>query len=133
MKRMLGALVLMAGLVFALGVGAEDAKGAKAAPKSMTVKGELVDMGCYVGHGAKGEKHKDCATKCIAGGMPMGLLTDKGKLYLLTVNHDNADPYNKAKEMAAATVEVTGQVSTRNGVSTIDVTDVKPVAAQASK
>jgi len=133
MKRMLGALVLMAGLVFALGVGAEDTKGAKAAAKTMTVKGELVDMGCYVGHGAKGEKHKDCATKCIAGGMPMGLLTDKGKLYLLTLNHDNADPYNKAKEMASSMVEVTGQVSTRNGVSAIDVTDVKPVAAQASK
>ncbi len=134
MKRTLSVMFRITGLVFALGVWAEEGKmAAKAAPKTVTVKGELVDMGCYVAHGAKGEKHKECATKCIAGGMPMGLLTDKGKLYLLTLNHDNADPYNKAKEMAAAMVEVTGQVSTRNGVSAIDVTDIKAASAPAAK
>ena len=131
MKRTLGLLMLFAALAFSLSAWAEEAKMAKAPAKPMTVKGEIVDMGCYVSHGAKGEKHKDCATKCIAGGMPMGLLTDKGKLYLLTMNHDNADPFAMCKDMAAAMVEITGVVSTRNGVSTIDVTDVKGAAAAA--
>ena len=99
----------------------------------MTLKGELVDMGCYVSHEARGEKHKDCATKCVAGGMPMGLLTADNKLYLLTMNHDNADPYNQAKDMMSAMVEVTGMLGERNGVKAIDVTDAKLVASAAVK
>src|SRR5574341_1558654 len=59
-------------------------------PKSLT--GEVVDTGCYLGHAARGAKHVSCATKCIMGGMPMGLLTNDGTLYLLTMNHDNPDP-----------------------------------------
>jgi hypothetical protein len=96
-----------------------------------TVTGEVVDMGCYLGHGAKGEGHIACATKCINNGMPMGLLTSDGKLFLLTMNHDNPDPYNKIKEMAGKTVAVTGASMARSGVIAIDVSDFKPVAAKA--
>lgn len=86
-----------------------------------SVSGEVVDMGCYLGHGARGEKHISCATKCINNGMPMGLLTSNGTLYLLTLNHDNADPYNQLKTMAGKNVTVTGQMMTRNGIKAIDV------------
>lgn len=103
----------------------------KKAPTTLT--GELVDTGCYLGHGARGEKHIDCATKCIAGGMPMGLLTSAGKLYLITLNHDNPDPYNKLKEMVGKTVSVTGVVSVRSGMQGIDVTDAKLAAAEPAK
>ena len=96
-----------------------------------TITGEVVDMGCYLGHGAKGEGHIACATKCINNGMPMGLLTSDGKLFLLTMNHDNPDPYNKIKEMAGKTVAVTGAAMARSGMSAIDVTDFKPVAVKA--
>ena len=88
---------------------------------SMTVQGEIVDMGCYLGHGARGAKHKACATKCIAGGMPMGLLTDDGKLYLLTMSHENADPFNQAKDLAAETVKITGPVHERDGILSLEV------------
>jgi hypothetical protein len=133
MKRVLGSLVLVGALAFAVAAIADskDAKTAKATPKSVTLKGELVDMGCYVSHEAKGEKHKGCATKCVAGGMPMGLLTADNKLYLLTLNHDNADPYNMAKDMMSAMVEITGTVSERNGAHIIDVTDLKAATAAA--
>jgi hypothetical protein len=133
MKRVLGSLVLVGALAFAVAAIADskDAKTAKATPKSVTLKGELVDMGCYVSHEAKGEKHKGCATKCVAGGMPMGLLTADNKLYLLTLNHDNADPYNMAKDMMSAMVEITGTVSERNGARVIDVTDLKAATAAA--
>lgn len=97
--------------------------------KVMTLKGEIVDTGCYLAHGAKGPDHASCATKCIAGGMPMGLLTSDGVLYLLTMNHDNADPYNQAKKLAASTVEITGPVHERNGVKAIEVTAVKGTGA----
>lgn len=100
------------------------------APKQVTVKGEIIDTGCYLAHGARGEKHSGCAHKCIANGMPMGLLTADGTLYLLTMDHDNADPYNEAKELAAKNVEVSGLLLSRNGMKAIDVSAVKAVSAQ---
>jgi len=134
MKRVLGTLVLVGALAFAVvAVASESAKTAKAAPKPVTLKGELVDMGCYVSHEARGEKHKDCATKCVAGGMPMGLLTSDNKLYLLTLNHDNPDAYNSAKDMMSAMVEVTGTVGERNGAKIIDVTAVKAATTAAKQ
>jgi len=98
-----------------------------------TITGEVVDTGCYLGHGARGEKHVSCATKCINQGMPMGLLTSSGALYLLTLNHDNPDPYNSLKAMAGKTVSVTGTVMERGGIKAIDVTQFKPAVQTASK
>ena len=98
-----------------------------------TVTGEVVDMGCYLGHGARGEKHMSCATKCINQGMPMGLLTSTGALYLITMNHDNVDPYNDLKAMAGKTVSVTGTVMTRSGMQGIDVTEYKAAAKTARR
>ena len=132
MKRVLGVVLVVAALVAVNAIAAETKSEMKAEKKPVTLKGELVDTGCYIGHGAMGEKHKECATKCIANGMPMGLLSGK-TLYLITMNHDNPDPYNKLKDMAAETVEVTGTVSERNGVKAIDVTDAKLAAAQPAK
>ena len=134
MKRLV--ILLSAGLL-TLGAAASLAhdhaaaassdKSAAAAKK--TVTGEVVDTGCYLQHGAHGEKHVECATKCINEGMPMGLLTDNGTLYLLTLNHDNADPYNGLKAQAGKKVSVTGTVIARNGMKAIDVEDFKPLAA----
>ncbi len=127
MKRFVIVLALVsAGALAAVAAhAAAAAHAAPAAPKAVTLKGEIVDMGCYLGHEAKGEKHKSCATKCIAGGMPMGLLTADNKLFLLTLDHDNADPYNQAKNLAGDQVELTGTVMERGGMRALDVTAVK--------
>jgi hypothetical protein len=124
MKRILSALALVALTLVAANVWAAG-QHSMAAAKSMTVKGEIVDMGCYLAHGARGADHASCAAKCISGGMPFGLLTSTGKLYLLTLNHDNPDPYNQCKDMAAKTVEVTGTLAQRSGFVAIDVSGVK--------
>lgn len=99
--------------------------------KSMTITGEVVDTGCYLSHGAHGADHASCATKCISGGMPMALLTNDGALYLITMNHDNPDAYNKLKEMAAKTVSVTGTTMERNGMKAIDAVSFKPAEMMA--
>ena len=111
--------------------GAAEKPAMKMAGKSQTITGEIVDMGCYMARGAKGAEHKDCGMKCIANGMPMGLLTDKGVLYVLTMNHDNADPFNKAKEWASEKVKVTGPVSIRNGTKSLQVDTAEPAAGEA--
>ena len=102
----------------------------KSAPKTGTWKGEVLDAGCYLGHGAMGAKHAECALKCASNGMPLMLLPADGKAILLTPNHDNADPYNQLKTLAGSQVEVTGTLSERGGVRGIDVTAVKAAAAK---
>ena len=133
MKRILGICSVVAVTLFAFSVvaGAAEKSGMKMAGKAQTITGEIVDMGCYMAKGAKGESHKDCGLKCIAGGMPMGLLTDKGTLYVLTMSHDNADPFNKAKEWASEKVKVTGPVSVRNSIKSLQVDAAEPAATTA--
>src|SRR5882762_2164639 len=97
--------------------------GEKVVTKSIT--GEVVDLGCYLGHAARGEKHVSCATKCLNQGMPMGLLTSNGTLYLVTLDHDNADPYNNLKSMAGKNATVTGELLTRSGVKGIEASTVQ--------
>lgn len=96
--------------------------------KATTITGEVVDTGCYLGHSARGAAHLSCALKCVEGGMPMALLTRQGALYLITMNHDNPDPYKKLRDLAGKNVTVTGSLMTRNGMKGIDVTSVKPAA-----
>jgi hypothetical protein len=142
MKRVFALAAVLAVTVVATGALADSAADpaktttakveTKAAPASVTVKGEIVDTGCYMAHGAMGEKHKSCATKCLAGGQPMAILTSDGALYLLTQNHKNADPFNKCKEWAATTVEITGPTFERNGMKSIEVVEAKPVATAAA-
>jgi hypothetical protein len=133
MKRFLTVAILGALTLFAVYALADekmsDMKMKAAVSKSWT--GEVVDTGCYLAHEAKGMKHKDCGSKCVANGMPMGLLTKDGKLFLLTLDHDNADPYNQLKEWVGSTVEVTGTPLERSGMKAIDVTGAKAVAVNA--
>lgn len=91
-----------------------------------TITGEVVDMGCWLGHAARGERHISCATKCLSQGMPMGLLTSNGTLYLVTLDHDNADPYENLKSMAGKNATVTGELLVRSGVKAIEASTVQP-------
>jgi hypothetical protein len=120
---MFAALALLAFSVPAMATDEHHTTGEKTVTKSIT--GEVVDMGCYLGHGARGEKHISCATKCLAQGMPMGLLTSNGTLYLVTLDHDNADPYNNLKDMAGKNATVTGELLNRNGVKAIAASKVQ--------
>jgi len=98
----------------ALSLGAE----AKAGGETKTIKGEVVDLMCYLDHGAKGEKHKGCAKKCIEGGGPVGLLTADDQLYLVIGDHQ---PLNKELSgKAAETVTLKGKVVERNGIKMIE-------------
>ena len=128
MKRL--AVGIACAVLLAWGVGAlahegehDAAQPAKA--KQGTLTGEVVDTGCYLAHAAKGEKHISCATKCLQQGMPMGLLTSNGTLYLVTLDHDNLDPYNSLKDMAGKTVSVTGELMSRSGMKAIEASAVQ--------
>ncbi|MBD3630698.1 hypothetical protein [Cyclobacterium sp.] len=92
--------------------------------EEISVSGEVLDLSCFMASGAKGEGHKGCAEKCMANGMPIGLLGSDGKVYLLVEDHKNANPYQSLKELAAANVEVTGNYFVRNGMPGIVIKKV---------
>jgi hypothetical protein len=101
------------------------AAGEKAADKPSVVKGEVLDLSCYVGHGGMGEGHAGCAAKCLKSGQPMGLLGADGAVYLLFADHADAAAFEKAKDFAGKKVEITGDVETKDGLKGLTVKDVK--------
>ena len=101
-----------------LSFGAEQ----KEKAKTETIKGEVVDLMCYMDHGAKGEKHKGCAEKCIQSGGPVGLLSGD-QLYLVIGDHE---PMNaKLAPLAAQTVTLKGKVVERNGMKMIENAEIE--------
>ena len=86
------------------------------------ISGEVVDLACYLGHGASGAGHRDCAEKCIASGLPVGIKTADG-LYL-AVGSDH-EPANKAlASLAAKNVTAEGEVTEKDGVHLIAIKKV---------
>ncbi len=125
MNQKRAALLTITAAVLAamLGLAASAMGGENAKP--VTVKGEIIDLACYLDHGASGMKHQQCALACLKGGQPMGLLTSDGKVYVLLADHQNNKPFEEAKTMAAEQVEVTGPPAQRAGLNGITVEGVK--------
>ncbi len=117
----------------------------KGPKKTIKVVGELLDMGCFISRGLRGELHRECATKCVNAGVPMGVMTADSTVYVLTQNHDRAmdpksfagapDPYQQMKNCASFRVEVVGLNWERNGVKFLELKFAKqlPAAGAAPK
>ena len=102
--------------------GMDHDEKAEAASQETTVKGEVLDMACYLDHGASGEKHAQCAKTCIESGLPVGLKSDSGKIYLLIGAHK---PINKEiAQYAAKTISVKGKVVTRDGINLLENAEI---------
>ena len=91
----------------------------------MTVKGEVVDVSCSTskGDGGKGDAHAGCALSCAKGGQPLGILTADA-LYVITGDWA-ANKNAKLLDFVAKTVEVTGEVSEKDGQKTMAVKALK--------
>ena len=116
---------IMVGAVLGAGLGLSALRGAQGAGEGTTetIKGEVVDLMCYLDHGAKGEKHKGCASKCIKSGGPVGLLTPDNQLYLVIGDHQ---PINdQLADKAAQTITLKGKVVERNGMKMIENAQVQ--------
>jgi len=114
---------------------------AKTARKALTLRGEILDMSCYVARGFSGPVHRDCALRCIASGVCMGMMGPDSMLYMLTLDHARAmapttfttpDPFVLCKDWAGQTVEIGGMAYERRGMHIIEVTRAKLVPAPTS-
>lgn len=110
-------------LVAVLGVFVTWSRAADATG-TVTLTGEVLDMACYLDHGAHGEKHAACAQKCISSGLPVGLKTADGKVYLLIGQHK---PLNdQLAAYAAKTVTVQGKAVSRDGINLLENAEIVP-------
>lgn len=95
------------------------------AQEDVTVQGEILDMACYMAKGSKGAAHKACAVLCAKKGVPMGVLTDAGEVYLLLDDHNNPDPYEATKKFSGERAEISGKKFNKQGVASIVVGSAK--------
>ena|SRR6185503_5188674 len=98
--------------------------------KAVTIRGEILDMGCFISRGLAGQVHRECATKCLANGVPVGLVTADSTVYYLSQNHDRAmdptsygppDPFQLCRQSPALIMEITGIVWERKGIKELEV------------
>ena len=122
MRRALRCMVI-AGLL--IGATVTTATVARADAEDVTVKGEIVDLACYLYHDKRGPDHKACAVLCAKKGVPMGLLTEAGDVYLLVDDHQNPDPYDATKKLSGTNAEIKGKKVSKGGMTAIVVEDAK--------
>lgn len=97
-----------------------------AAQDLRTLVGEIVDSKCYLGAMKPGEgrTHKECATLCVAGGIPPVFVTrdDSGLSTLYLLSSADGGPLNPAAfQFIADPVEVSGRVYDLGGLKCLAV------------
>lgn len=114
------------------GMSHENKTVAKSSSKTLTITGEVVDTGCYVGHDAKGEDHAACAKMCIQSGIPAGIVTSSGKLYVV-LGENHKSPADVVKGFEGKQVTVTGKVAVKGGSNFITVSKIAEAKAVTTK
>jgi hypothetical protein len=107
--------------------GASAHEGHDHAGKNGKLTGEVVDITCFIGHEGKGDKHAACAQKCIAKGLPVGLLVGNTLYAVVLSSHDS--PNEKLAPFAGKLVTMSGTIVEKSGMHVIDMDAVEPAAA----
>lgn len=130
MKKSLGLVALWASLLSAghlYGAAACSEESAASQGDVLTVRGEIVDMTCFMGHEGHGKDHRECTQACLMGGAPAGLLTEHGSVYLLLEDYTDKEPYAALRTMGGFMVKVKGKVFKRGDVLSLIVSKVEKV------
>lgn len=98
----------------------------------MIVTGEFIDTWCYFSgvmgstDAVVGSSHHTCATWCSAGGIPVGLLTEDGTVYMVLKIEGDAGTNGGDTQLSLAsdTITADGLVYHRDGLNYIVVEKV---------
>ena len=117
MTLRIGAVVLLVALSSVAQPPADDAA-------AVTLRGEVVDLHCYITRGATGPDHAGCGNACLSRGVSAGFLADDGTLYVLL----SEKPFS-AKDAVAGLVGVKsiakGKRVERAGVKALQLTSIE--------
>src|SRR5882672_12876385 len=120
-SKLVSALVVAAVVcVLTVRVAVAEPKG-----KEVSVKGEVVDLWCYLEGGDHGAEHKECAVTCAKAGNPIGILDEKGNVYVALGIKDHQPGREVLIDKMAETVTVTGTLVKKGGTQVIYVKSVK--------
>jgi hypothetical protein len=108
-------IVLTAVILLALAGHAEN--------ETVAIKGQVVDLHCFLTRGAHGEEHAGCANACLNRDVPAGFLADDGTLYLL-VNEKPVSVKEKVAGKAGKKSIARGKIVERNGVKALQVASI---------
>ncbi len=90
--------------------------------EEVRVKGEVVDLWCYLEDGSHGADHRACATECAKAGNPIGLVDDKGNIYVVMGMKDHQPGRDVLLDKMAQTVTVSGTLVKKGGTQVLYVT-----------
>jgi hypothetical protein len=82
----------------------------------VTIAGEIVDSKCYLGvmNPGQGKVHRDCAARCLSGGIPpLFIASDGGAQFLLVGPDGRALRYDELREFVAEPITLTGRLTRR--------------------
>jgi hypothetical protein len=112
-------------LIFALLIAGTPSLSAQPKGERTTVRGEVVDLWCYLEGGDRGPAKKDCATACAKAGNPIGVLDAKGNLCVTAGLKDHQPAQTILVDKMSQEVTVTGTLVKKGGVEMIYVDTVK--------
>ena len=124
MKRF-GGWAVAAGLLLAAG---SAGTAAAATGERVKVTGEVIDTWCYITEimFAEGSAHHQCAVWCAAGGIPVGIVDEDGKIYMvLKVGDDATSVANPTfLKIQGHQVSVEGDLYERDGLNYLVVSQI---------
>jgi len=99
---------------------------AAAQPKTVTVRGYVLDSACAYTKSLKKPISAECAKACAKGGSPLVILADDGSIYWPTTDAMPATSQNeKLLPFAAQRVVASGKVYERGGSRALVITKVE--------
>jgi signal transduction histidine kinase len=119
-RNMLILLTVLAGLILVVLAALGQPKGTET-----TVKGEVVDLWCYLEGGDHGANHKACAISCAKAGNPIGIVDSKGNVYVAMGIKDHQPGREVLIDKMAQTVTVKGTLVKKGGTQVIYVKSVQ--------
>lgn len=110
-----------------IGVGAASPLPERVALGPVILKGEIVDSKCYLGvmNPGQGKVHRDCAVRCISGGIPPALLVRDGKGNSRLVLLSGPDLNKRVLPVVAEPVTVSGKLFRLSGKTILEVTSIR--------
>jgi hypothetical protein len=115
-------MILLVTSVLALVV----ASAAAPATEIVSLRGEVVDLHCYLARGAKGPDHAACANACLRRGVTPGFLAEDGRLFVVLAEKP-VSPKESLVGLAGQTVTLKGTIVERDGVRGVQVEALEAV------
>ncbi|MFI5384934.1 MAG: hypothetical protein ACHQ50_02330 [Fimbriimonadales bacterium] len=103
----------------------------QAKPETVTVKGEVVDLWCFLDDGSHGPDHKACGIACVKAGNPIGIVDDKGNIYVALGKKDRLPGRDLLIDKMSETVTVEGTLVKKGGTQALYISSVSATPGTA--